>query len=74
MKPCPYRKEHEFDDKGMCIHCYAIRQTKLVAPKLDVHPLAQLWCSISGCNEPAHLVQIGLYKLASRCPAHEGMG
>jgi hypothetical protein len=24
-KPCPYRKEHEWDDKGMCLHCYAVR-------------------------------------------------
>jgi hypothetical protein len=72
MKPCPYRKNHEWDDKGMCIHCYAIREASgLRAPSMDVHPLAQLWCSIAGCDEPAiGLVRIDAARLASRCALH----
>ena len=36
MKPCPYRKTHEFDDEGYCKHCYYLdagHATKVVAPK-----------------------------------------
>lgn len=24
-KPCPYRKEHEYGDDGICVHCFAPR-------------------------------------------------
>ncbi len=24
-KPCAYRKEHEWDPEGVCVHCYAKR-------------------------------------------------
>ena len=44
MKPCPYRKEHEWEWDGtlqrwMCLHCYAVCEKPAVAmPIIDVTP------------------------------------
>jgi hypothetical protein len=35
MKPCPYRKTHEFDSEGFCKNCYAKTEIPVLTPVLD---------------------------------------
>ncbi len=36
MKPCPYRKEHEYDAEGLCAHCFAKAPPPPPAPEPPV--------------------------------------
>lgn len=32
MKPCPYRRDHEWDAEGLCANCYAALPPPLPVP------------------------------------------
>jgi len=71
VKPCPYRKEHEWDDAtGLCRHCYAPRPEQ---PKPPSAP-AELEGLLAGCcehNYNIHTPTIDLgdtkFRLCSLC-------
>ena len=72
MKPCPYRKEHEWDDKGMCLHCYATTEDEPVAPGLFAWgPMANFLCSVAGCADKAVIVVSRPGRYSTRCQAHK---
>jgi hypothetical protein len=66
---CAYRKEHEFDADGLCVHCFrSIEEPTVVVPKLEVHPLARLECVV--CGGAGTFTPIGPNRWAVRCEDH----
>ena len=79
---CPYRAAHEWDEDGLCRHCFAKRpegdQDTIPTPPVAmmaiglnpswVGPGAMLSCTI--CNAPGSMWQLTTTKWATRCHEH----
>jgi len=76
---CPYRAAHEWDEDGLCRHCFAKRpegdQDTIPTPPHEypilpswVGPSAMLSCTI--CNAPGSMWPLGPTKWATRCHEH----